>query len=56
MPYTEAEQIVSKVRTLGRPVWYALALNEGHGFAKKDNRDLMQVLYTQFWKEHLVGK
>ncbi|QOJ13522.1 MAG: S9 family peptidase [Planctomycetia bacterium] len=56
VPYTEAEQIVSKVRTLGRPVWYALALNEGHGFAKKDNRDLMQVLYTQFWKEHLVGK
>lgn len=55
VPYTEAEQIVQKVRGLGRPVWYALALNEGHGFAKKDNRDLMQVLYAQFWKEHLVG-
>lgn len=56
VPYTEAEQIVAKVRALGRPVWYALALNEGHGFAKKDNRDLMQLLYAQFLRDQLVGK
>jgi dipeptidyl aminopeptidase/acylaminoacyl peptidase len=39
VPYTEAEQIVETVRRNGTPVWYLLAGNEGHGFAKKDNVD-----------------
>lgn len=54
VPYTEAEQIVAKLRGLGRPVWYALALNEGHGFGKKENRDASRILYAIFWREHLV--
>jgi dipeptidyl aminopeptidase/acylaminoacyl peptidase len=39
VPYTEAEQIVETVRKNGTPVWYLLADNEGHGFAKKENAD-----------------
>jgi dipeptidyl aminopeptidase/acylaminoacyl peptidase len=39
VPYTEAEQIVAKVRGNGTPVWYFLAENEGHGFARKENAD-----------------
>ncbi|MBN2448311.1 MAG: S9 family peptidase [Phycisphaerae bacterium] len=54
VPYTEAEQIVTKLRGLGRPVWYALALNEGHGFQKKENNDLSRIMYAIFWREHLV--
>lgn len=54
VPFTEAEQIVAKVRGLGRPVWYALALDEGHGFAKKANRDMATMLYAMFWEEHLL--
>lgn len=54
VPYTEAEQIVEKVRSLGRPVWYALALDEGHGFGKKVNRDMATMLYAMFWEEHLL--
>jgi dipeptidyl aminopeptidase/acylaminoacyl peptidase len=54
VPYTEAEQIVAKMRELGRPAWYALALNEGHGFQKKENIDLAAVLYALFWSEHLL--
>ncbi len=54
VPYTEAEQIVAKMRAMGRPVWYALALDEGHGFGKKPNVDLVGVLYSMFWKEHLL--
>lgn len=54
VPYTEAEQIVQRLRDLGRPVWYALALNEGHGFAKRENRDLTRVLYAHFWQETLL--
>ena len=31
VPYTEAEQIVSKVRGNGGDVWYLLFKDEGHG-------------------------
>ena len=54
VPVTEAEQIVAKMRALNRPVWFAKALNEGHGFRKKPNRDLSNILYAQFWQEHLL--
>lgn len=54
VPVHEAEQIVAKMRALGRPVWYALALDEGHGFRKRTNRDLASVLYAVFWQEHLL--
>ena len=40
VPVTESEQIVRDVRATGRNVWYMKALNEGHGFRKKENRDL----------------
>jgi dipeptidyl aminopeptidase/acylaminoacyl peptidase len=39
VPYTEAEQIVEKVRANGTPVWYLRAENEGHGFVRKENAD-----------------
>lgn len=54
VPYTEAEQIVARVRAMGRPVWYALALNEGHGFAKRENSDLAQIMYALFWEQELL--
>jgi dipeptidyl aminopeptidase/acylaminoacyl peptidase len=39
VPYTEAEQIVARVRAGGTPVWYLRAENEGHGFQKKENQN-----------------
>ena len=50
VPYTEAEQIVAKVREGGTPVWYLRADNEGHGFQKKENQDFQfyaTVLFMQ---------
>jgi dipeptidyl aminopeptidase/acylaminoacyl peptidase len=50
VPYTEAEQIVSKVRAGGTPVWYLRAENEGHGFARKENSDYLfyaTILFVQ---------
>ncbi|MFN9449880.1 MAG: S9 family peptidase [Rubrivivax sp.] len=50
VPYTEAEQIVAQLRAQGTPVWYLLAANEGHGFARKENADhafSTQVLFLQ---------
>jgi dipeptidyl aminopeptidase/acylaminoacyl peptidase len=39
VPQSEAEQIVEAVRAKGKEVWYLLALDEGHGFRKRENRD-----------------
>ncbi|HEU4457744.1 MAG TPA: prolyl oligopeptidase family serine peptidase [Methylibium sp.] len=39
VPWTEAEQIVARVRGQGGTVWYLRADNEGHGFRRKENAD-----------------
>jgi dipeptidyl aminopeptidase/acylaminoacyl peptidase len=56
VPVTEAEQIVARVRANGRPVWYMNALNEGHGFARRENQDLMRDLVVLFFREHLLPR
>jgi dipeptidyl aminopeptidase/acylaminoacyl peptidase len=42
VPVTESEQMVAKIRANGGEVWYLLGLNEGHGFARRDNIDYYQ--------------
>jgi dipeptidyl aminopeptidase/acylaminoacyl peptidase len=54
VPYTEAEQIVSKVRDGGGDVWYLLFKDEGHGFAKKTNADYFGAASMLFWQKHLL--
>ncbi|HVX10030.1 MAG TPA: alpha/beta fold hydrolase [Pirellulales bacterium] len=53
VPFSEAEQIGEKVRAAGRPVWTVYADNEGHGFAKKDNRDYLTAVQVLFLKAFL---
>ncbi len=54
VPFFEAEQIAAKVRGRGRPVWTVYADNEGHGFARKENRDYLSAAMTLFFKKHLL--
>ena len=54
VPYTEAEQIVSRVRANGVPVWYLRADNEGHGFARKENADY-QFYATVLFLQQVLG-
>ena len=54
VPYTEAEQIVAKVRANGTPVWYLRAENEGHGFARKENADFQFYAMVMFMRETLL--
>ncbi len=54
VPYTEAEQIVEKVRAGGTPVWYLRAENEGHGFQRKENADFQFWATTLFLRETLL--
>ncbi len=56
VPYTEAEQIVKKVRANGSPVWYLLAEDEGHGFAKKANADFQFAALTAFYDKYLLKR
>ncbi len=55
VPYSEAQQIAEKVRAAGRAVWTVYAANEGHGFAKKDNRDYLTAVEVLFLKDVLAG-
>lgn len=54
VPWTEAEQIVKAARANGANVWYTLAENEGHGFARKENRDFQQESVVLFLRTHLL--
>lgn len=53
VPLSEAEQIVRAVRGAGYEVWYMKATNEGHGYRKKENRDLYQQIVVMFFQEQL---
>jgi dipeptidyl aminopeptidase/acylaminoacyl peptidase len=55
VPVTESVQMVEALRSLGRPVWYMNALNEGHGYRKKENYDVYQQVAMMFLREHLLG-
>ena len=54
VPVTEAAQMVAALRELGQSVWYMNALNEGHGYRKRANRDAYQQAMILFFEEHLV--
>ncbi len=56
VPVTEAIQIVEGMRKNGHKVWYMNALNEGHGYRKKENRDSYQQATVLFFKQFLLGK
>jgi dipeptidyl aminopeptidase/acylaminoacyl peptidase len=53
VPVTEAVQVVEALRAQGLPVWYMNALNEGHGYRKKENRDVYTQATMMFLMEHL---
>jgi dipeptidyl aminopeptidase/acylaminoacyl peptidase len=54
VPLSEAEQMVAAIRKNGTPVWYLMAKDEGHGFAKKKNADFQFYASIAFIKECLL--
>jgi dipeptidyl aminopeptidase/acylaminoacyl peptidase len=54
VPKTEAEQIVATLKKQATPVWFLMANDEGHGFAKKKNADFQFYSTVQFIREHLL--
>ncbi len=55
VPVTEALQMVEALREQGHTVWYMNALDEGHGYKKRDNRIVYQQAAVMFLKRYLVG-
>ncbi|URW75246.1 prolyl oligopeptidase family serine peptidase [Sphingomonas donggukensis] len=56
VPASEADQMVKAVRANGGTAWHILAADEGHGFAKKENRDYQNYATLYFWSKNLLGK
>jgi dipeptidyl aminopeptidase/acylaminoacyl peptidase len=54
VPLSESEQMVKAIRDNGGAVWYLMAKDEGHGFAKKKNADYQFLSAILFLKEHLL--
>jgi dipeptidyl aminopeptidase/acylaminoacyl peptidase len=54
VPWTESEQIVRKLQARNSPVWYLLADNEGHGFARRENADFYFATLVKFLEQTVV--
>jgi dipeptidyl aminopeptidase/acylaminoacyl peptidase len=54
VPKSEAEQIVATLKKQGTPVWFLMAKDEGHGFAKKKNADFQFYATVQFIRDALL--
>ncbi len=55
VPLNEAEQMVATVKKSGNPVWYLMAKDEGHGFAKKKNADFQFYATVAFIQQYLLN-
>ena len=54
VPYTEAEAIRDALKKRGVPVWFMMAGDEGHGFAKKPNADYLFYSMVEFARRTLL--
>jgi dipeptidyl aminopeptidase/acylaminoacyl peptidase len=56
VPASEAEQMVAALKKQKTPVWYLVAKDEGHGFAKKKNVEFQAVAVAAFAKRYLLDE
>jgi len=53
-PRSEALQMVETVKKVGTPVWFLMAKDEGHGFAKRKNQDFQFYATVMFVRDNLL--
>lgn len=56
VPWREADQIVQALRAQGTPVWFLTAEDEGHGFSKAHNREVLHHATIEFVRRLLQGE
>ena len=54
VPFTEAERMRDAIRAQGGRVWFVMANDEGHGFAKKSNADFQFQATVLFLNANLL--
>lgn len=54
VPVGEGEQMVAALKQKGVPVWWLMAKDEGHGFAKKKNADFQFYATVRFVEKYLL--
>ncbi len=55
VPQEESDQVVAKLRSLGRRVEYVIYPDEGHGFTNKKNADDAYGRVVEFLTKELAG-
>ena len=55
VPVSEARQMQKAIQKNGAPVWFMLAPDEGHGFAKKSNSDYFTSAVSMFLRKYLFA-
>jgi len=54
VPYSESVQFKQKLEAQQTPVWFLMAKDEGHGYAKKPNRDFQFYATVAFLQANLL--
>jgi dipeptidyl aminopeptidase/acylaminoacyl peptidase len=54
VPASESQQMVAAIRANGGTVWFLMADDEGHGFAKKKNQDFQFAATVVFLERYLL--
>jgi len=55
VPASESEHIVKALRERDQTVWYIEALNEGHGYERKENRNIYEQAAILFLRQFLLN-
>ena len=56
VPYKAGEQMTAALKKQGTPVWYLLAVDEGHGFASPGTYEYMFLAKVVFAQTHLLSR
>jgi dipeptidyl aminopeptidase/acylaminoacyl peptidase len=56
VPWSESRQILDKLNAQGTPTWFMMANDEGHGYDKKRNQDLLFDAEVMFIRKYLLGQ
>ncbi|MDX2285004.1 MAG: S9 family peptidase [Bacteroidia bacterium] len=54
VPLSESDQMVEALLSQGNEVWYLMAKDEGHGIARKSNREQVDAALLLFLKRYLL--
>lgn len=55
VPVGESEEMAAAVRKSGTPLWFIVAKDEGHGFARQANSGFLMHAWAFFMEQYLLN-